>query len=57
MLYCIVDKQTGKELYYKGDNDVSENQVAITELRTEDMDNPYWDFDNEIFYDKYEDIS
>ena len=57
MLYCIVDKQTGKELYYKGDNEVSENQIAITELRTEDMNNPYWDFDNKIFYDKYEDIS
>lgn len=57
MLYCIVDKQTGKELYYKGDNEVSENQIAITELRTEDMENPYWDFDNNKFYDKYEDVS
>ena len=57
MLYCILDKKTGKELYYKSDNIVEDWQIAINELRTEDMDNPYWDFNNKNFYDKYEDIS
>lgn len=52
MLYCIIDKQTGKELYYKGDNEVLENEIALIELRTQDMENPYWDFENNIFYDK-----
>lgn len=28
------------------------NQIAITQLRTEDMENPYWDFELNIFYNK-----
>lgn len=52
MLYAILEKETGKELYYKGDNDVSENEIAIEELRNEDMENPHWDFENKVFYDK-----
>ena len=26
--------------------------MLIDVLRTEPMENPYWDFDNEVFYDK-----
>jgi hypothetical protein len=52
MLYAILEKETGKELYYKGDNEVLENEIAIETLRTEDMENPYWDFNRNCFYDK-----
>ena len=52
MLYAIIDKQTGKELYYKGDNEVSDNEVAVTELRNEDIENPHFNFETRIFYDK-----
>lgn len=52
MMYTIIEKLTGKVLYVKFNNEVSEDQVAITQLRTIAMDNPYWDFENEIFYDK-----
>ena len=26
--------------------------MLIEALRTEPMENPYWDFENEVFYDK-----
>ena len=26
--------------------------MLIKALRTEPMENPYWDFENEVFYDK-----
>ena len=43
---------TGKELFAKFDDSVEAGQVAVTELRTEDMDNPHFDFENRTFYDK-----
>ena len=53
MLYTIVDKVTGQELYAKfGNDDIAENEIAIEELRTEPMENPYFDFENRTFYDK-----
>jgi hypothetical protein len=51
-MYCIIEKQTGKELYYKFDNEVNENEIAVTELRTEDMENPHFNFETRTFYDK-----
>lgn len=51
-MYAILNKETGKELYYKGDNEVLENEIAIEELRNEDMENPYFDFETRKFYDK-----
>lgn len=52
MLYAILEKETGKELYYKADNEVSDNEVAVTELRNEDMENPHFNFLTRTFYDK-----
>jgi hypothetical protein len=52
MLYAILEKETGKELYYKADNEVSDNEVAVTELRNEDMENPHFNFETRTFYDK-----
>jgi hypothetical protein len=51
-MYCILEKQTGKELYYKANNEVLENEIAVTELRTEDMENPHYDFEKKTFYNK-----
>ena len=31
---------------------MSENEMLIDDLRTEPMENPYWDFEKQIFYDK-----
>jgi hypothetical protein len=52
MLYAILEKETGKELYYKGDNEVNDNEIAVEELRVEDMENPYFDFVTREFYNK-----
>ena len=52
MLYAILEKETGKELYYKGDNEVNDNEIAVEELRNEDMDNPYFNFETRKFYNK-----
>jgi len=51
MIYTIIDKATGRELYAKFDNEVSENEVAVEILRTEPMDNPYFDFETNTYYD------
>jgi len=51
-MYAIIEKATGKELYYKTDNSVLETEVAVEELRTEDMDNPHFDFETRTFFDK-----
>lgn len=51
-IYTIVDS-TGKELYATLDITIlNENQIAIEELRTEEMDNPYFDFETRTFYNK-----
>ncbi len=52
MIYTIIEEATGKELFAKFDDQVEAGQVAVTELRTEDMDNPYFDFTNREFYNK-----
>ncbi len=31
---------------------IVENELLIEALRTKSMENPYWDFENEVFYDK-----
>jgi hypothetical protein len=56
MIYTIIDKATGRELYAKFDNEVSENEVAVEALRTEEMENPHFDFETNTYYDKFEDI-
>jgi hypothetical protein len=52
MLYAILEKETGKELYYKGDNEVLENEIAVEELRNEEMDNPHFNFETRTYYNK-----
>jgi hypothetical protein len=45
--YTIVDKESGKVLFCKKDNSVSENQIAIVEMCIIERENP---FESEIFY-------
>lgn len=51
-MYAIIEKETGKELYYKADNVVLDTELAITVLRTEDMENPHFDFELKYWVDK-----
>jgi hypothetical protein len=50
-IYTIIDKATGRELYAKFDNEVSDNEVAVEVLRTEAMENPHFDFETNTYYD------
>jgi hypothetical protein len=52
MIKTIVETQTGKELRCQFDEEIGENETMIYSLRTEVMENPHWDFENNIFYDK-----
>ncbi len=52
MLRTVIDKNTGKELRAQFHNLLANDEMFIDTLRTEDMANPYWDFNNEVFYDK-----
>lgn len=56
-MFTILEKETGKELYAKFDNIVEDWQIAIIELRTEPMENPYFNFLTKTFYSKNENIS
>ena len=51
-LKTVIDKETGQELRAQFHYTIEENEMLIEALRTEPMENPYWDFDNEVFYDK-----
>jgi len=50
-IYTIIDKFTGQEYraQFEGYN-IAENEIAIEELRTELMENPYFDFKTRKFY-------
>jgi hypothetical protein len=50
MLRTIINKHTGQELRAQFDDFIGDDEMLIDALRTEEMENPYWDFDNEIFY-------
>ena len=59
-IYTIVDKNTGQELRAMFESDILEanpmgriesNEIAIEELRTVGMENPYFDFTTRTFYD------
>jgi hypothetical protein len=50
-IYTIIDKATGRELYAKFDNEVSENEVVVEVLRTEPMENPHFDFETQTYYE------
>lgn len=53
MTYTILNLE-GKELYATvlGIEDLTEDEIAVEELRTEHMENPYFDFVTRTFYDK-----
>lgn len=52
MIYTIVDIE-GKELFATLDISILfEGQIAIEELRTEVMENPYFNFETRTFYNK-----
>ena len=51
-LKTVIDKETGQELRAQFHDTKAENEMLIEALRTEPMENPYWDFVNEVFYDK-----
>lgn len=51
-LRTVINKYTGQELRAQFHDVIAEDEMLIDALRTEYMENPYWDFENEIFYDK-----
>ena len=51
-LKTVIDKETGQELRAQFNDRIADNEMLIEVLRTEPMENPYWDFKNEVFYDK-----
>ena len=51
-LFTVIDKETGQELRAQFHDQIAENEMLIDALRTEYMENPYWDLENEVFYDK-----
>lgn len=51
-LKTVIDKETGQELRAQFHSTIAENEMLIEALRTEPMENTYWDFENEVFYDK-----
>ena len=52
MIHTIINSE-GKELYATNDiSDLQENEIAIKELRTEEMENPYFNFLTRTFYNK-----
>ena len=51
-LKTVIDKETGQELRAQFHDTIAENEMLIEALRMEPMENPYWDFENEVFYDK-----
>jgi len=52
MIYTIINSE-GKELYaIENIENLPDNEIAIEELRTEEMENPYFDFETRKFYNK-----
>jgi len=48
----IIDKNTGKVLYATAiELELIENEIAIDELLTEVMENPFFNFKTRTFYD------
>jgi hypothetical protein len=49
----IIDRNTGKLICATAiELQLLENEIAIDELLTEEMENPYFDFNTRTFYDK-----
>ena len=43
-LKTVIDKETGQELRAQFYSTIAEDEMLIDALRTEFMENPYWDF-------------
>lgn len=54
MLKTVINKNTGKELRAQFDSFILEDEMLIDELRTDAMENPYFDFKTRTFYNKEE---
>lgn len=52
MLVTIINKVTGQEIRAQFDEFIADDEMIIETLRTEAMENPHWDFENKVFYDK-----
>ena len=52
ILKTVIDKETGQELRAQFHDQIAENEMLIEALRTEPMENPFWDFENEVLNDK-----
>jgi hypothetical protein len=49
----IINKNTGQVLYCSMvEVELLENEIAIEELLTEEMENPYFNFETKTFYNK-----
>ena len=51
-LKTVINKETGQELRAQFHDVIAEDEMLIEASRNEPMENPYWDFENEVFYDK-----
>lgn len=54
MLRTVINKYTGQEHRAQLDDFISDDEMLIDALRTEVMENPYWDFQTLTFYNKEE---
>lgn len=52
MIVTIIDQLTGKELraQFTGDS-LADNEIEVSELRTVEMTNPYFNFETREFYE------
>jgi hypothetical protein len=49
----VIDKNTGKVSYATViDIDLLETQIMVDELLVDNFENPYYDFDTKLFYNK-----
>ena len=51
-LQTVIEIATGKEIGATYSNECLETETLVPELRTEPMDNPYFDFTTRTFYNK-----
>lgn len=54
MLRTVINKYTGQEHRAQLDDFIGDDETLINALRTEVMENPYWSFTENKFYDKIE---
>jgi hypothetical protein len=50
-LKTIIEKETGKEIGATYSNECLETEILIKELRTNPMENPYFNFETREFYE------